>query len=191
MAGGSFGSKPDPKNKYKAKGYTSEVLQNYPSKNPSQKNVLSGVLKPGESFQPNKESSSYGKDFLNNYLFKEEKVLIEKRQTNIQAEINELRKEIQNLINVTQNLDKQIENVVSENIPEGNEYQINFLVRIKNLIANFKKNISESCVWMECLNNKKKKKGNNKKKDSFWENTENNGAKYLTSGEHSASRSAN
>lgn len=188
MAGG-FGGKLNPKIKnYKTKGFTSEVLNNSPNNFAPKKNNLSGILKPGETFKVNPESPNFGKEFFNNYLQKEQDLVASSRQTSLQKEIDLLLNEIKKLINSTNNLSEEIENIPLEQIVENSEYQVNFLVRIKNLIVNFRQNISESSIWLECLNSKKKKK------NSYWSkarNKKSGGEQYLFSGEHTASRSAN
>jgi hypothetical protein len=70
-------------------------------------------------------------------------------------------------------------------VVEFSEYQLNFFQRIKMIIINFRKNITEAGVWLESFNHKKGKK------NAYRNKSKSGGQKYTDSGEHSAARSAN
>jgi hypothetical protein len=188
---GSFGVKPNSKDKKFVKNNNSEILKDFHS--PSDKIIpkLFGTLFPGQSVEINqpeqpKNNINWAKEFLT--VNQEQTVFINKHTQEIEQSINQLRLEIKNLIQDTQELDVEIQQTVFQDTTEFNQYQLNFLERIKILVINFRKNISQSCVWLESLNSKKSKK------NAFWgkaRNKKNGGEQYLFSGEHSASRSAN
>ncbi|MDP4009610.1 MAG: DUF5660 domain-containing protein [Candidatus Shapirobacteria bacterium] len=180
-----FGQKPDPKkNNQKKSGFTSEFFHESQLAKPG----LKGILGLGQTIDINHQKSE--QNWSNNFhteshLVKEQQVLIDGRQKELQKSIDELRAELQNLVKVTDNLDKEVEKSVFKEVPEANEYQVSFLQRIKNLVINFRKNISEASVWLDSFQSKSKKKKNN-----YWHKVKNSGEQYLMSGEHSASRSA-
>lgn len=195
MAGG-MGFKQNPKNKNAAKNSGgNEVIKDYQANYPSIKKnpgLLGGILSLGQTIEigsQKKEPENWSKEFLGqiNHLVHQEKVLLDHRQIELQKNIEELRLEVSKLIKSTENLDKEIEKVSVVEIVEANTYQIGFVQRIKNLIINFRKNISEAGVWLDALTHKKSKR------KAFWNNVKNKkngGEQYLFSGEHSASRSA-
>jgi hypothetical protein len=194
MAGGAIMGKFDPKknNSFKS-GNSSEVIKDSQLNSAPKKFSLSGILGLNQTVEINKAApkpENWGKEFFGNInlLQQQEKVLFDQHQKDLEKTINELRDEIKKLTQSTDNLDKDIQNIPLENIPEASEYQINFLVRIKNFIANFRKNINEAGTWLESFSQKKKKK------NYFWNmarDKKKGGDQYLMSNEHSASRSVN
>ena len=191
MAGG-FGQKSNSKNKSFLKTVSNnEVFKDSPTDSAGKKINNSGTLFPGQSIEfPQKqtETINWNKEFLFKSIQVEQQSIINRQNDEIQQAINEIRLEIKKLIDTTENLDQEIINIPLENITENNTYQLNFLSRIKNLIQNFRKNISEAGVWLEGFTHKKNRR------NAFWghvKNKKNGGEQYLFSGEHSASRSAN
>jgi len=192
MAGG-FGSKLNPKNKsFNLKKNNSEILKEFPDGSVQNKPKLSGTLFPGQSINFNKEEESsktnFTREFLSKTVNQEHAIFVNQHNQEVQQAINELKSEIQKLVISTENLNQEIVQAAEQNIPESNEYQANFLQRIKNLIVQFRQNIDESCVWLQSFNHKKSRK------NAFWGNVHNKksgGEQYLFSGEHSVARSAN
>ena len=197
MAGG-FGSKFDPKNyKPKNNGFTSEILKStgFPSPNSSlpesQKEFsLRGVLGLGQSieFGQTRQTSPENKtNLLFSHLEEEHLSLINEQTQAVKKEIEAIRSEIAILVKESQHLDTEIVKVALEPTTDNNQYQLNLLQRIRMLIINFRRNISESANWLHLFQTKKRKK------NTFWTNVkkkQGGGEQYLFSGEHSASRSA-
>ena len=194
MAGGAIMGKFDPKkiNSFKS-GNSSEVLKDSQTNSAPKKFSLSGILGLNQTVELNNQTAkteNWGKEFFGNVnlLQQQEKVLFDQHQKELQKVVTELQEEIKKLTSSTDNLEKNVQNISLENIPEASEYQINFLIRIKNFIANFRKNINEAGTWLESFSQKKKKK------NYFWNTARNKkrgGDQYLMSNEHSASRSVN
>jgi len=182
MAGG-FGVKFDPKNKKKVfAGFSNEVIKDSPIEKP--KNSLGGFLRPGESVSFGRQEN---KPLFLNHLVEEEKVIFAQEKQEIQKAIEDLRSEIKKLIENTEGLDKSLEKAVLEPVVEATAYQISFLSRIRNLLAQFRLNICQASVWVEAFSAKKKKR------NFFWSTVKNKkggGEQYLFSNEHSAARSA-
>lgn len=190
MAGG-YGFKQDPKNKHFIKNNNSEVLKDFPD-SPIKKsdNKLFGTLFPGQSIELNKKENTdikWNREFLIKSVNQEQAIFVSDKNQETQKEIKELLLEIKKLTESTDNLEIEIQQASFQEITEVNEYQLNFLQRLKIIIVNFRKNINEAGVWLESFNHKKSKK------NAFWNKarSKNGGEQYLMSSEHSASRSAN
>ncbi len=191
MAGGLI-FKPSSKSKNLVKKNTSEILKDFPD-NQAHVQKKSGILFPGQSIRLNSSESkpsqiNWSREFLTKPITQEQSLFVNQRLQETNTAVEELRREIKSLIKSTDNLQTEIVNTVDQNIVEVSQYQINFLTRIKNLIINFRKNIDQSCLWLENFNRKKSRK------NAFWgtvKNKKSGGEQYLLSGEHSVSRSAN
>ena len=189
---GSFGFKPNQKNKALTKKNNSEILKEFSDNSPSKtKPKTSGKLLLGQSFHPNQESKSeqinWNREFLAKTAAEAQPLFVNQHHQEIQQAINEILDEIKKLKLSTDNLSHEVVQATEQNIPEANEYQLKFLQRIRNIIIQFRQNIDQSCVWLDCSNRKKSRK------NAFWNKakSKNGGEQYLFSGEHSASRSAN
>lgn len=189
MAGGFINNKNPKNNQANKNGFNNEVVKDYAIVQNPVNFLFEGVLNPGESVNPNKpeKKSNPTSEFLTKSLSQEQALFINSHTEEIKKSIDELRLEIKKLVESTDNIDVEIEQVSFQEVVEINEYQLNFLQRIKNIIVNFRKNIDQASVWLENLNHKKGKK------NAFWNKakSKNGGEQYLMSSEHSASRSAN
>lgn len=190
MAGG-FGGLTDPKKQSIKSNFNSEVLRDFQEPSPPKKITLGGILGLNQTVEFNKETKkvqSWGQELLSgvNHLAAEEKLLFDNRQKELEKNVAELRSEIAQLLKATDILNQEVEKVAIDPIIEASEYQIGYLGRIKNFIANFRKNISEASLWLDSFTAKKKKR------NMFWNNVKNKkngGEQYLFSNEHSAARS--
>lgn len=197
MAGGK-GSLMDHKiPKTHKNSFSNEVLKDSsedfstPKSDITPKFSLRGVLGLGQSVELMKNANQLQKksDTLFssiNHLEQEQKLLFDNRQKELEKKIEELRDEIQQLIKATDNLEKQVENVAINPIVEPSEYQISFFSRIKNFIANFRKNITEAGLWIEAFAAKKKKR------NYFWNTAHDKkrgGSQFMFSDEHGVARS--
>jgi len=197
MAGGVVSK--DPKNKYLlAKQYSPEYQQNIsPSKNgvaPARpesrpKFSLSGILGLNQTVELHRQSEKPPEIvFFKNHLVEEQKTLFDTHQAELQREVASLRQEIQQLIKQSSKLDQKVEIAAIQPIVEVNSYQISFLRRLRILISNFRRNVSEAGCWLDVLKKRKNKK------NAFWGNVKNKktgGEQLLFSNESSLARSAN
>lgn len=190
---GSFGFKLNPKNKNLNKRNNNEILKDISDVSPKINSPkLSGTLLPGQSVDINRPSQepkvNWSQEFITKSLTQEQSLFVNQHTQEIQKSIQDIRLEINKLVQSTQNLDNEVQQAVSKNIPEFNDYQVGFLQRLKNLIIQFRQNIDQSSVWLSSLNHKKSRK------NAFWgsvKNKKSGGEQYLLSSEHSVSRSAN
>jgi carboxylesterase type B len=187
MAGGNSFTKNPQKGKYNPAFNSAEVYKSQDNSTVTVSSILNGVLRPGETIDFSQEIKTPEKPRIENYLQKEQSLFINQHQNEIEKTIQDLRLEIKNLVQVTENLDHEVEQSTSQNITETNKYQLSFLERIKNLIIQFRKNINEAGTWLESFNHKKSKQ------NAFWNKarSKNGGEKYLNSSEHAVARSAN
>jgi hypothetical protein len=186
MAGSNSFKNPQ-KGKYSPAFDSAEVYKAPTSNTNTISSILNGVLRPGETIDFSQEIKTPEKPRFDNYIQKEQSLFINQHAQETEKAINDLRLELKNLVETTENLDHEVEQSVSQNITEANEYQLNFFKRIKTLIVQFRRNINEAGAWLESFNHKKSKK------NAFWNKarSKNGGEQYLMSSEHSASRSAN
>ncbi len=196
MAGGYIG-KQNSKVLKKGQIFSSEVLKDSqdsyyaPKPDGGNKFSLRGILGLGQSVEFNKpqfNTENHQKEVFNqiSHLQQEQNILFNQHQKELKRALEELRAEIQKLIKVTGNLDKDVENIVVSQIVDINEYQLNFFTRIRNFITNMRQNINQAGIWVESFTAKKKKR------NMFWNNVKNKkkgGEQYLFSNEHSAARS--
>jgi uncharacterized protein YjgD (DUF1641 family) len=153
---------------------------------------LSGILGLNQPAEISKSANTLHKGGEHlfssiNHLDQEQQILLDNRQKELEKKIVELQDEIKKLINATDNLEKSVEVSAKQEVIEASEYQISFFNRIKNFIAEFRKNISEACLWLDAFSNKKKKK------NYFWnmvKNKKKGGDQFLMSNESSSARAA-
>ncbi len=152
---------------------------------------LKGILGLGQTVELNKQKDnlfSKGNEVFNqvNHLQREEQVLMDARQKELERTIEQLRLEISKLVKASQGLDKQVEIAAAQPTTEASQYQVRFLDRLRVLVRNFRLNISEAGVWLEAFSKKKKKK------NFFWtmaKDKKRGGQQYMFSDEHSVARS--
>ena len=187
MAGGNSSVKNPQKGKYNPAFDSAEVYKAPASNTNTISSILNGVLRPGETIDFSQEIKTPEKLKFDNYLQKEQSLFINQHTQEIEKTINDLRLEIKNLAQSTENLDHEIEQSIDQNVAEISKYQLTFFERIKNLIIQFRRNINEAGVWLESFNHKKSKR------NAFWNKarSKNGGEKYLNSSEHAVARSAN
>lgn len=192
MAGGVLVSKTDPK---KGKsfwgGNSNESLnENKPNFIPinfSLRGIL-GLNQPVEIHKPQADKLWTKENFGLNIIAEQDKKALENKQRELEAVVEQLKLEVKKLTVATSDLDSDLSHATMENIPEANEYQVSFLVRLKNLVIAFRRNINEASCWLDSFSKKSKKQKNS----GYWKNLKNKGGtKYMMSDEHSVSRSVN
>ncbi len=122
-----------------------------------------------------------------NYLHHNEKELFYHETHNLKKEVANLQAEVEELSKNTSELDSETQKAAEATPVESNSYQINFLRRLRNLIINFRKNISEANEWLNLANSRSRKRKN------FWgrfADKKHGGSQFLLSNEHYVSRSA-
>jgi hypothetical protein len=186
MAGGNSFIKNPQKGKQNSAFDSAEVYK-APTTTTDISSILSGILTPGESVDFSRNLKTPEKTRFDNYIQKEQSLFVNQHQNEVEKAIQNLRQEIKNLIQTTENLDHEVVQSAGQNMIEANKYQLSFLERIKNLIVQFRRNINEAGAWLESFNHKKSKR------NAFWNKakSKNGGEKYLNSSEHAVARSAN
>ncbi|MFZ2153169.1 MAG: DUF5660 family protein [Microgenomates group bacterium] len=186
---GVVGNKKDPKKLHKSNNFSNEsIAENQPSTIPSpHKLTLRGILGLGQTIEFNKSSGNTHEIFSGiNHLQQEQTVLFDQRQKELEKSLIELREAIKGLADTTDNLGKDVQNVVVSEIVDVSEYQVNFFVRVRNFILGVKQSISETSLWVQSFAAKKKKR------NYFWNTAKNKkkgGDAFMFSDESSVARS--
>lgn len=191
MAGGILTSKSDPKKNKSFWGVNDNESLNENKPNYSPLNFsLRGILGLNQSVEIHKKQADKlwtKENFHLNIATEQDRIVLEKKQHELESVVQQLQLEVKKLTVATSELDSNLSHATMENIPEANEYQVSFLLRLKNLVIAFRRNINEASCWLDTYSAKKNKK---QKNSNYWKNLKTkSGLKYLMSDEHSAARS--
>lgn len=191
MAGGLLVSKSDPKKSKNLWGVDNNETNKDINTNFSPiKFSLRGILGLNQSVEIHKTQADKlwtKENFHLNIATEQDRIAIEKKQKELEAVVEQLQLEVKKLTVATSELDSNLSKATMENVPEANEYQVSFLMRLKNLVIAFRRNINEASCWLDSFNGKKNKK---QKNSGYWKNLKSKGGiKYMMSDEHSAARS--
>jgi len=189
MAGGVLSSKIDPKKIKNAWGVDDNETNKDINTNFSPiKFSLRGILGLNQSVEIHKQQANKlwtKENFGLNIIAEQDKKIIENKQHELEKVVQQLQLEVKKLTVATSELDSDLSHATMENVPEANEYQVSFLIRLKNLVIAFRRNINEASCWLDSFNGKKKKQKNS----GYWKNLKSKGGiKYMMSDEHSAAR---
>jgi len=193
MAGGVLSSKSDPKKSKSVWGINvNESLNENNQNSAPAKFSLRGILGLNQSVEIHKNQADKlwtKENFGLNIIAEQDRVALEKKQHELEAVVEQLKLEVKKLTVATSELDSNLSHAVMENVPEANEYQVSFLLRLKNLVIAFRRNINEASCWLDTF---AKKSGKKQKNSGYWKNLKSKGGqKYLMSDEHSVARSVN
>jgi len=192
MAGGVLTSKNGPKKGKTIWGVNvnESLNENKPNFSPinfSLRGIL-GLNQPVEIHQPEPNKLWTKENFGLNIIGEQDRKALEAKQHELEAVVEQLKLEVKKLTVATSELDSNLTHATLENIPEANEYQVNFMVRLKNLVIAFRRNINEAACWLDTFTQKSKKRKNS----GYWGNLKSkSGLKYMMSDEHSVARSVN
>jgi hypothetical protein len=190
MAGGVLTSKLDPKKSKNPWGVDNNETSKDINTNFSPiKFSLRGILGLNQSVEIHKQQADKlwtKENFHLNIIGEQDRKALENKQHELEAVVEQLKLEVKKLTVATSELDSNLSHATMESTPEANEYQVSFLVRLKNLVIAFRRNINEASCWLDSFQSKKKKQKNS----NYWKNLKTkSGLKYLMSDEHSAARS--
>ena len=138
------------------------------------------------------ETKSPEKKYQERVLFQtqriegEQKEIYSREQRETRREIEALHQEVELLAQETNNLEKDLDLAVQQNIVDPSAYNLSFLKRLSFLIRQFREKIEDASIWLEAWNQK------GKKRNFFWGmvTSKKGGSQFLLSGESYASRSA-
>ncbi len=189
MAGG-MGSNPKKNQFGKTSVLSNETIKDHGFRGTEPKVKLQGIFNLGQTIEFGNQEKTKPKteNVWSGYINQEIKASSQDHQVEVKRAIEELRNELKNLILTTKEISHDIESITVQEQIDFNEYQLNFLQRIKTFIINFRQNISDASIWMDTCSKK------NKKKNAFWNKAKDKktgGEQYMFSNEHSASRSIN
>lgn len=116
----------------------------------------------------------------------EEQSLVNRKQQELTQQIKAIEEEMTRLVAATPKLDNQLKVAAMANTVDANEYTLNFLTHLFQVIKRSRVKIENAGVWLASANNRGAKKGGN-----VWgQNYKKNKGKYLLSTEHYLQRSA-
>ncbi len=190
MAGGVLTSKTDPKKSKSVWGINvNESLNENKQNSAPPKFSLRGILGLNQSVEIHQQQADKlwtKENFHLNIIGEQDRAALERKQHELESVVEQLKLEVKKLSVSTNELDSNLTKASMENIPEASEYQVSFLVRLKNLVITFRRNINEASCWLDTFNKKNKKQKNS----GYWKNLKTKGGiKYMMSDEHSAARS--
>ncbi|MBI1864102.1 hypothetical protein HYS03_02755 [Candidatus Woesebacteria bacterium] len=121
--------------------------------------------------------------FYEKTLLVEEKMLIEKKNKELEIRLQAIMKEIQNLANATPKLTKELEMASIGVVVDPGPYHLVFLEKILEFIKSFRKKVEDASIWLASANKRTQKK-------TYWNLYKQHGGKFLLSSEHYLQRSA-
>jgi hypothetical protein len=152
---------------------------------------FSGDIVPGESLEFKEIfSGKYeenqklkGQIALERKLAAEEKTQIQEKSNQLRVQLQAIMQEVLALAKTTQNLGEQVE-VASMQAPvEPGVYHLIFFEKLLEFIKSFRKKIEDSSIWLGAVNKRAQKK-------NFWGMYKQQGSKFFLSSEHYLQRSA-
>jgi len=108
-------------------------------------------------------------------VHREEKILFTRQQKETQRQVNMLQEEIKKMAKTTGDLAKEVEVASMQNIPVAGDYHVNFLTRLRKLIASLRSQIQESSYWLASWNKKAQKR------NFYWGQFKKSGSKFMLS----------
>ena len=152
---------------------------------------VSGDIKPGESLQfsdllsgKHEENQILKKQIaFERRLTEEERVVSARKSNELRVQLQALIQEVQSLAKSTQGLGQEIEIAAMQAPAQPGLYHVVFFEKIIEFVRNFRKNIDSAVIWMGTANKRAEKK-------NYWSNYKKKGASFLLSGESYSQRSA-
>jgi hypothetical protein len=152
---------------------------------------FSGEITPGESVELNEvftgkresEEKLRAQIALERKLAEEERRMIEKRSNELRLQLNALMQEILALAKTTQNIGDEIEIAVMQAPANPGVYHVVFFEKLLEFLKSFRKKIESAGLWLHASNSRAEKK-------NYWATYKKHGSKFLLSPDHYLQRSA-
>lgn len=160
---------------------TTEVLTHEVFHAPETKKV-SGELRAGESVSfTNKEAAK--QVAFERYLLQEEKMVFEEKTNQLRLELQAIMQEVQYMAKATANLGLEVKTAAFQAPNNPGKYHLVFFEKILETIRSFRKKIENAGVWLAGVNKRSQKKG-------FWNQYKQQKSSFLLNPESYNSRSA-
>jgi len=111
-------------------------------------------------------------------IHREEKILFTREQRETQNQVKSLQQEIQKLAKSTAELASEAKEAkisAMQEAPLVGAYHVNFLTKLRKMIAGLREQIHESSIWLNSWNKKAKKRNH------YWNQFKKSGSKFLLS----------
>ncbi len=151
----------------------------------------SGDITPGESlefedvFSGRREQTMKLKKqlFLEKKLREEEKTRSERKGNELRMQLQAIIEEVAALAQNTQELAEEVQIATMQATIEPGVYHLIFFEKLLEFIKSFRKNIGQAKVWLHSSNKRAQKK-------NYWASYKKHGGKFLLAADHYVSRSA-
>ncbi len=151
----------------------------------------SGDITPGESlefedvFSGRREQTMKLKKqlFLEKKLREEEKTRSERKGNELRMQLQAIIEEVAALAQNTQELAEEVQIATMQAPIEPGVYHLIFFEKLLEFIKSFRKNIGQAKVWLHSSNKRAQKK-------NYWASYKKHGGKFLLAADHYVSRSA-
>lgn len=118
-----------------------------------------------------------------NHKSNESKVLFSFADESLKREINGVRQELQMLVASMDQVEKQVEMAMMDNIVDGGLYHLNYFQKLKTWIKFMRKSLQDGSAWLQMTSNRKSK-------GYFWGQEAKSGSKYSMSSERNVQMGA-
>jgi len=151
----------------------------------------SGEVTVGESLEINDVYSGRAEEvqklraqvILEKNLRQEEKSRIEKRTNELRLQLQAIMQEVLSLAKTTQNLGEEVEVAAMQAPANPGVYHLIFFEKLLEFVKAFRKKIDNASVWLHASNKKAEKK-------NYWSMYKKKGSSFLLSPDHYLQRSA-
>ena len=138
---------------------TTQVLQHEVFRAPETKKKVSGDLRAGESVSFNEVKQAQKQIVFERYLLEEEKSTLAEKTNNLRLELQAIMQEVQYLAKATANLGAEVKTATFQAPANPGKYHIVFFETVLETIKSFRKKIESASVWLAGVNKRTQKKG--------------------------------
>jgi hypothetical protein len=143
---------------------------------------VSGDLRAGESISfGNKEAAK--QVAFERYLLQEEKMAFEEKTNQLRLELQAIMQEVQYMAKATANLGAEVKTAAFQSPINPGKYHLVFFEHVLETIKSFRKKIESAGVWLASVNKRAQKKG-------FWNQYKQQKSSFLLNPESYNARSA-
>jgi len=143
---------------------------------------VSGELRAGESVSFSSKEAAKQVAF-ERYLLQEEKMAFEEKTNQLRLELQAIMQEVQHLAKATANLGAEVKTAAFQAPINPGKYHLVFFEKILETIQSFRKKIESAGVWLASVNKRTQKKG-------FWNQYKQQKSSFLLNPESYNARSA-
>lgn len=151
----------------------------------------SGEITPGQSLRFNELFSGQHEEnlklqkqlALERKLAEEERIQSQKKSNELKVQLQALMQEVLSLAKTTSNLGQEVEMAAMQAPAQPGIYHLVFFEKLLGLIISFRKKIEEASVWLGASNKRAEKK-------NYWAMYKKKGASFLLAPDHYLQRSA-